>query len=544
MTFSVLTSAKYRRPAGVDRAWPVKGLVLGLGLACSMPALAMQELEETDLREATGEGIAIVLTDFALKYGPTSYFELTGTNEAAGTELNHRRGDLRWYGMSYTSGNRAVATAGQAWSGPCSNGILNLGCPLGGTIKNLAPHDNPLVLRAFDYTGTTMTGTTNVSRSVLELVFPTKHERYRFSFWGEMNVGTGSTVGTGNTMGSTIGDGTDKLQMQNIWSNIDQSGTVVRLFQTSTGSNDTLGMQYINRFSADIRMSVAQRITSPDTLGQTPEFDDREGLYMGDYRVFMPLGALHYKAMVVDDVAASGAGSGNFQIKINALPNIAAVYNEYYGRTIVTDPTGGYDRTKIGLSNTAYHATHGFVRMGDWAADHRPNVNVNISLGASDPCIAAETCYYYNPPAFGAQDAPIGGSGRLMASEKAAGACMQDRPSCTNGKNTPYSTSDGIFFVAAPGERFAVFAVSPNWMSDGGSGNQNNQDPLDPDLNDNNIIGGVAVDGGDGSPGGNTFSNRTIANGGIVNLSTINLGDTNIQGMLVHSMSLKTLGAN
>lgn len=532
MTLTAPTSAKYTRFSGADRSWSLKGLALGLALACSMPTQAMQELEEDDLRDATGEGIAIVLNDFALKFGPTSYFELTGTDEAAGSELNARRGDLRWYGISYTSGNRTLATAGQAWSGPCSNGILNMGCPLGGTIESLAPHDNPLVLRAFDYVGTTMAGTTNVSRSVIELLFPSRHERYRFAFWGEINVGTGTTVGTGNTGGSLIGDGSDKLQVQNIWSNIDQSGTVVRLFQTSTGANDTLGMQYINRFSADIRMSVAQRISSPDTLGQTPEFDDREGLYIGDYRVFMPQGALHYQAMVVDDVVGSGAGDGNFQIKLTQLPNFAAIYNEAYGRTITTDPTGGYDRTKISLSNTAYHATHGFVRMGDWAAVHRPNVNGTVGSA----CDTAQTCYPYNPPAFGATDATLGGTARLMSSELAAGSCMQDKSSCT--KNSAYSTSDGLFFVAAPGERFSVFAVSPNYMSDVGD-NSNTSPNLDADLNDNNIISGVAVDGADGSNGGNTFAARQI-----VNLSTINLGDSNIQGMILHSMSIKTLGAN
>lgn len=523
MTLSALKSAKYCRSSGVDRAGSVKPLVLGMMFAFSAPSFAMQELEETDLRDATGEGIAIVLSDFALKFGPTSYFELTGTDEAAGSELNARRGDLRWYGMSYTSGNRTTAGAGQAWSGPCSNGILNLGCPLGGTIENLAPHDNPVILRAFDYAGTTMAGATNTTRSVIELLFPSKHERYRFSFWGEINVGTGSTVGTGNTMGSTIGNGADKLQVQNIWSNIDQSGTVIRLFQTTTGTDDTLGMQYINRFAADVRMSVAQRITSPDTLGQTPEFDDREGLYMGDYRVYMPLGALHYQAMVIDDVAV---GNGNFQIKLTQLPNIASVYNEAYGRTITTDPTGGYDRTKIGLSNTAYHATHAFVRMGDWAATHRPNVNGTVGSA----CDTGGTCYPYNPPAFGATDAPLGGPGRLMSSELAAGSCMQDRPSCTNGKNTAYSNSDGVFFVAAPGERFTVFAVSPNYMSDTGT-SANDSPNLDADLNANNILNGTPVAG--------DFAGRAV-----VNLSTINLGDSNIQGMMVHSMSIRTLGAN
>lgn len=525
MTLTARSSVHARRISGSYRTWSVKGLVVAMGLALAMPALAMQELEETDLRDATGEGIAIVLTDFSLKYGPTSYFELTGTDEPTGSELNHRRGDLRWYGMSYTSGNRTPGTAGQAWSGPCSNGILNMGCPLGGNITSLAPHDNPLVLRAFDYTGFTAQGT-SATRSVLELVFPTSHERYRFSFWGEMNVGSGSTVGTGNTMGSTLGNGDDKLQMQNIWSNIDQSGTVIRMFQTSTGTNDTLGMQYINLFAADIRMSVAQRISSPDTLGQTPEFDDREGLYIGDYRVFMPLGALHYQAMVTDDVAE---GNGNFQMKVTQLPNVAAVYNEAYGRTITTDPTGGYDRAVIGLSNTAYHATHGFVRMGDWVAAHRPTVDDDH---AAPGCNAAETCWPYLPSVYGSTDAPTAS----MRSETVAGSCMVDRPSCTDGKNGRYSNTDGVFFVAAPGEKFAVFDVSPNWMSDAGN-NANDSPNLDADLNHNNIIGGQARDS-NGAVGGD-FAGRTI-----VNLSTINLGDSNIQGMMMHSMTLTTLGAN
>lgn len=507
----------HRRPVAQGIVSSFKALALSAALVGSVPAQAMQEMEDTDLRGATGEGIAIVLNDFALKFGPTSYFELTGADEPAGSELNTRRGDLRWYGISYTSADPGT---GQAWSGSCSNGIMNMGCPLGGTIANLAPHDNPLVLRAFDYVGSTMAGTTNVTRSVIELLFPSSHEPYRFAFWGEINVGTGSTVGTGNTMGSTIGDGTDKLQVQNIWSNIDQSGTVIRLFQTTTGTNDTLGMQYINRFAADIRMSVAQSITSPDTLGQTPEFDDREGMYIGDYRVFMPQGALHYQAMVVDDVAI---GNGNFQIKLTQLPNVAAVYNEAYGRTITSDPTGGYDRTKIGLSNAAYHATHGFVRMGDWAPLHKPNVNGDAT------CDAAGTCYRYNPPPFGATDAALGGPGRLMSSEIATGGCMQDRPSCA-GKNTANNTSDGLFFVAAPGERFTVFNVSPNYMSDPGN-NSNNSPNLDPDLNANNIINGVPVAG--------DFSGRAVSN-----LTAINLGDTNIQGMMVHSLSIRTLGAN
>lgn len=497
--FGVPESAHHQPSLGkaLSRVSCMKPLLLAMALACSVPAMAMEELAEDDLRGATGEGIALVLNDIALKYGPTSYFELTGTDEAAGTELNHRRGDLRWYGMSYTSAN---PVSGQTWSGSCSNGFLNLGCPLGGTIANLAPHDNPIVLRAFDYVGTLMDGTTNQTRSIFEVLYPSKHEAYRFAFWGEMNVGTGTTVGTGNTMGSTIGLGGDKLQVQNIWSNINQGGSIVRLFQTSEAdaSQRTLGLQFINHFEADIRMSVAQGFFSPDTLGQTPEFDDTEGLYIGDYRVHMATGQLHYQALVVDDVAV---GNGNFQLKVTQLPNIPSVYNEFYGRTLATDPTAGYDRTLLGASNTDYHKTHGYVRMGDYAPTHRANTNA---------------AYPYNPPAYEATDAPV----TNMASE--VKACMPDRPACSSGGvdgvNTAGATDDGIFFVAAPGETFRVFQRSPNYMWDGN---------VDPDTNSNSIINGVS--------GGYT--------GTMADRTSVNLGDVNVQGMVMHSLSLTTLGA-
>lgn len=492
----------------------MRTVLLSLAMVSSVPAMAMDELAEDDLRGATGEGIAIVLSDFALKMGPTSFVELTGADEASGSELNYRRGDLRWYGISYTSaGNRTTGlTAGQAWSGPCSNGILNMGCPLGGTIANLAPHDNPLLLRAYDYTGRVLDSTGSAqSRSVFEVLFPSQHERYRFAFWGEMNVGTNSTVGTGNTSGSTIGLGGDKLQVQNIWSNISQGGSVFRLFQTSeTDVNSrTLGIQFINHFEADIRMSAAQRMGSPDTLGQTPEFDDNEGLYIGNYRVHMATGQLFYQALVLDDVAV---GNGNFQISVTQLPATPAIYNEFYGRTITTDPTGGYDRTKIDLTNTNYHKTHGYVRMGDWAPTHKAQTSAALP---------------YTPAAYGATDATI----TSMPSEVAYAvntSCMPDRSTCS--KNTPYSTSDGVFFVAAPGESFTVFRVSPNYMSDPGT-STNSSTNIDADLNANNILNNTPVAG--------DFSGRATDS-----LTRINLGDVNIQGMTMHSLSLKTLGAN
>jgi hypothetical protein len=465
------------------------GCVLVGVAAFSAPLQAMEELEDQVMSGVTGEGIAFVLNDISLTMSPTSYIELTGTDVSVTApnpaNLNYLRGDLRWYGLSYTSSSGA---SGQAWSGTCVSGYLDLGCPIGGTIGELAPHDNPLLMRAFDYNATTFNGTLNQNRTVLELLFPTAHEAYRFAFWGEMNIGTGTTR-RGATLGSatpsTIGDGTNRIQIQNIWSNIQQGGTVVRLFQHSDPSDPTLGIQYLNYFKANIRMSVNQTLFSPDTLGQTPEFDSTEGLYMGDYRLFLPIGQLHYQSLTLNGTASQ---SGDFTITLTQIPNVANVYNAHYGRTSTDDSTLGYDRTKYN-TNGNWNNTHGYLRMGDFA----PTQNYATA---------------YAVAGFNTVNAPISSMNQEVA------GCMPDKTGCSAVPNTAANTTDGIFFVSAPGETFTVYNNSPNYMYDGN---------VDTDANANAI--------------GGAYGGATTAR------TTINLGDVNISGLMVHFMTLKTLGA-
>lgn len=452
-------------------------------LALPAAAPAMVPLEDDDLAGFTGEGIAFALTDIAVKLDPTGYIELTGAN-VTGSPLKYLRGDLRWYGLSYTSADNAN---GQTWSGVCTSGYLGLGCPIGGTIDYLAPHDNPLVFRSFDYSGTLFDGTLNQTRTVLELVFPTSHDPYRFGFWGEMNVGTSTS---GATATSALGDGSKKLQVQNVWNNVDQAGTVVRLFQHSNTADPTMGLQYLNYFAADIRMSVNQTFFSPDTLGQTPEFDDTEGLYIGDYRVYFPMGQLHYQSTILDD--EEGTKNGDFSIITTQIPDLSAIYHDHYGRTFTDDPTGGYDRTKYNTRGT-YDLTHGYLRIGDYA----PTINYSVRNIV---------------PAFGSVNAPITGA----IGQEVAG-CIADRPGCT--RNGAADTDDGFFFVAAPGETFRVFQLSPNSQYDGN---------VDADVNDNNIINGVSV---------------SVDLGTMVDLSVINLGDGRIEGINVHYLRITSLGA-
>lgn len=486
-------------------------LLLVAAIAAPGASWALTAIEDDDLGEVTGEGVALILKDISLRMGPTSYFELTGNNEPTGTELNFRRGDLRWYGISYTG---AAGTPGEAWSGSCVNNAtnMNMGCPLGGTITNLAPHDNPLILRAFDYKGVSMTGVKNTVNSVFETLYPSNHERYRYSFWGEINVGTGSTVGTGNTMGSTKGTGSDKLQVLNIWNNVSQAGSLVRYFQTTgpepSGKAASFGIQLINHFEADVRMAVAQTLFSPDTLGQAPEFDSYEGMYIGDYRLHLIAGQLHYQQLVLDE---SPDQDGNFEIRLTQIPNLPNVYNTFYGRTLTDDPTGGYNRAF--MTGADYNASHGYVRMGDWAPQHKPNLNVAGNSGIQ-----------YAPAGYNTKDAPISS----MPSESTLlSACMPDKPTCT--KNGPYDTNNGLFFIAAPGQTFQVFTRSPNYMYDS---------DIDNDVDDNDLsTRSVSV----------AATDRIRTQSGnlnpILSISRINLGDANIQGMVMHSLSITSLGA-
>ncbi|MFZ5560448.1 MAG: hypothetical protein ACOY41_02790 [Pseudomonadota bacterium] len=468
-----------------NRSWAaLLGSALFMLSITTAPARAMQELKEEDMGAVTGEGIAIVLNDISLTMSPTSYIELTGTDVAA-ANLLYLRGDLRWYGLSYTSSD---GSNGQAWSGACVSGYLDLGCPIGGTIGDLSPHDNPLLLRAYDYNATTYDGALNQNRTVLELLFPTAHESYRFAFWGEMNIGTGTTR-RGSTLGtagpSTIGNGSNRIQMQNIWSNIRQGGTLIRLFQHSDTGDPTLGLQYWNVFKANIRMSVNQTLFSPNTLAQTPEFDSTEGLYWGDYRLFMPVGQLHYQSLILDDVPSR---SGDLLISLTQIPDVANVYNTHYGRTSADDPTLGYDRAKYN-TNGNWNNTHGYLRVGDFA----PTQNHSLA---------------YSVPGFGTTNAPITGNAQEVA------GCMADKTGCTATPNAAASTTDGLFFASAPGETFTVYNFSPNYMFDGN---------IDVDTNAN-AIGGAY---------GGATSARTV----------INLGDANISGLMFHFLSLKTLGA-
>ena len=457
----------------------IKGLPLFLLLAAgTQPVSALVAMEEEDMADVTGTGVAIALNDFRLTASPTSFIEFTGAPVGAGRPF--RQTDLRWYGISITGTD---ASEGTSWNGFCSSGYLDLGCPQGGYISQFAPHDNPLLFRAFSYTGVDFQGVANVERNVFELVFPTAHEPYRFAFWGELNIK------------DLASNPTNKLQVQNIWNNMDQSGSVLRIFQHSDVNDPTFGTIFWNRFKADIRMSVNQSLFSPNQLGMVPEFTSEEGMYIGDYRLYFPMGQLHYQSTIFKSIP-DPAGN-RLVIEQTLLPNRVNAYNDFYGRTISDDPTGGVDRSKYNALGS-YERTHGYLRMGDWAPLHTGFQNYYPG-GESDVKVR-------NPVGTTTNTSNDG------YTETAGGQCMPDKVTCT--KNGRFDTNDGMFFVAAPGRSFTVRTHSPHYVVPNGGSWQDE------------------------------YGASTPRPTGTENITAINLGDARIEGLLVQHLRITLLGVN
>lgn len=348
--------------------------VVCLGL-CAQSVWALSELLDSSLSDVSGEGIVFGLKDFSFRMAPTSYIELTGTSpNAAATAAGWKRGDARYYGLSFTGLN--LAGAGMDWYGSsagagCTQGANGLGCPMGtGDINNFASVYNPFILRVFqrpgyNRQGTLLTGGT--APTVLEIEGPTKSDAWRWSFWGEMEIGRGTTYGTSTTAGNCLFAGSGNtvfcgLQSQVIIAGkpITKNGTpsLLRMMRTKDTNPllETLGFTYQSALSGDFRFSVAQ-VGSANTgaLHQVPDFNDAEGVFFKNVDAFLPFGRLNYQAIVFDSTPSK---DGNFVIELTQVPNVANLYNDFYcGGTCTTDANGFVTNPNA--------ATHGYVRWGD-----------------------------------------------------------------------------------------------------------------------------------------------------------------------------------
>jgi hypothetical protein len=347
-----------------------------LGVALSGSAQAMTEIEEHDLGAFTGEGLAFALEDIRFQMAPTSYIQQTGSDPKAGTSFV--RGDLRWYGLAISN----ATASGVGWTGEaCSSG---LSCPMSmSAVTDLAAHDNPYVMRVFDYTAYNYQNVSS-TRTVLELLGPSQTDKYRWAFWGEVYVNPSS--GTCSTNASspncflqsqTIINGSPTAPAQTGGATL---GSVLRLFQTDNSADNTLGLIYHSRLSGDFRFSLSQAAGSPNTRESVPLFANgasdaaAPGLKFRNVSAYLPLGQLHYQSVTLDDINSGGsgvAGNGNFVIELTQIPAQSNAYGDFYSLNTTcaasTGTTGencGYNRTRP----ARYYETHGYVQWGSITA--------------------------------------------------------------------------------------------------------------------------------------------------------------------------------
>ena len=294
-------------------------------LVCGLvsQAQALTPMDDGQMSAVSGAGIALGLADFRFAMAPTSYIELTGTNDNIPSGWN--RADARYYGLTFS----ASTGIGADWYGNgCTQNSDNMGCPMGVSgIKYFAPVFDPYVLRAFQETGYDYQG---VSKSpvVLELIGPSKPDTWKWAFWGEMEVGR-QTNGTHNC---DLSGGNTKycaLQSQSIISGKpvtkDGQPSVMYLVKTLNNNDSTLGYVYQSHLSGNYRFSVNQSTTSDD-LHTVPDFSDKEGLYFKNVDAYMPLGVLNYQTLTDNDTAAH---DGNFSLEVTRLPNQPNAYNDF-----------------------------------------------------------------------------------------------------------------------------------------------------------------------------------------------------------------------
>ena len=334
---------------------PAAGVAMSAGMS-----RGMVPLEEEEMAGVSGAGLAFAFEDIRFQMAPTSYIEQIGGPPGGDTSFN--RGDLRWFGLAMTG----VSGTGMTWTTEgghgCGAGYINLGCPMTQSgIANYATHNNPFVLRVFDYDRVGRNASNQwvagINATVLELLGPSNTDAFRWSFWGEIEASIDNGVAPRDILGVLqsqsiiLGKPAARVRPPSQFgtTNNPMAGPLLQLFQSQT--DGSLGLLYHSRLSGDYRLSVNQIAAGPDSEG-LPRFTSQEGLYFTDVNAFLPLGQLHYQSIVLD-----GTGDGNFTIELTRLPNAAAAYNDLYQIA----GQSGYQRTG---RTDRYYETHGYVNWG------------------------------------------------------------------------------------------------------------------------------------------------------------------------------------
>ena len=310
---------------------------------------ALEPVQEDDLGDVTGEGIAILPENFRVVFDPSAYIRTMPRGapvDSTGGPSVDRAADLLWYGFAFSGQDGGVTAVSSA------NRITSWGTA-----------SNPWVFRAISTNNLLYNGT-SPGYPVLQYSAP----RYtaagdfadnvnvmnlKYAFYGDIGV---CNVGT-PTYGSVAGCGglgaAAKLQSISVWDRLSFHGSKYSIFQSTADygkymgnagveflpvtaggavadDDGSFGAVWLNRINSSptgvMRFGVGGA-TSNTTIPQvTPgAFNNNEGIWVTDMDFNMPVGHLHYQPIIFDNDAA-----GNLVIEVVRIPNNPAVYNYAY----------------------------------------------------------------------------------------------------------------------------------------------------------------------------------------------------------------------
>lgn len=363
----------------------------------------------------------------------------------------------------------------------------------------------------------------NTTKAIYEYLAPTLQPYYKFTFWGEVEVGT-----TRNTFTDALSVAPGFILKSQTMIQGNAAGSVFRLFQFTEPGNRTFAMFYHSRMKGDFRFSVGAADASADIPAQPRVFSGSEGLYFRNVDAYLPLGQLYYQAMILGQVGTSGAF---YFAMASPLPSNSTVYTKHYSFR-AGDPRG-YETARCNIpgaaacaadpSFTNYSVTHGYSRWGTG-----PTYSGVVHPWA---------------PNWGVLPA----TGRNAANEANDGVFFQKCASCA----TFYAYAFRPYIIDKRGETDSEHWTQYYNCSTGNTGGCTVPTTYDLDSGDNPpnyprddfTSSDVRLQFYPGGPVGhyNTATNQTrtypvtTAGGGVVNL-----GDNRIEGMMIHALKMTT----
>lgn len=327
------------------------------------PAFALEKLDDTALAAKTGEGIGFVVEDLKVVADQNAYVRITsagGSPIPANAPPNTKKAEIYMYGLSVgaedgTTGNTVaganigsvdnpIVLTTKAQQGDINTGVMSVKLPSvadGSHPANSNAGNNLKAVTWVDVLPRTAANDSFASPAdylrmqAMANKFSLNGTEVHFHKTGNFSAGAAVTTGVADFDNAMAAE---RTRMEQAYSHkVANYGKLRINYETDTNAatKDTL------QNSGYFRWSVAQATagsnpavgnsTNPQdraygaaVTATAPTFDAKEGLYVKDFQINMPLGS-SFQPTIIDTDA-----EGNLTLEVARIPNIQAIYDRQY----------------------------------------------------------------------------------------------------------------------------------------------------------------------------------------------------------------------